>query len=175
MATLATDVAAAAALVPAISSANSSTNSAQRTASHALNQAKKYKYGPQICPFASQASAAANSASGAAASASAANDQLNAMVSTARKQISKLQDDDGNLASALAALPSYKPKGLPTDKQVTDSISSANTGIADALHSGNGAARTAGSKAASAQSAAASAQSLCAAAPQVKPSPTGKK
>jgi hypothetical protein len=171
MATLSSDVAAVSAAVPPITAANASAQSFKASANSNSAMARKHQYGPTICPLANAASAAANGASGASAAASAANDRLNALVATAKKQITKLSTDHGNLASATAALTSYQPNGLPTDKQVTDAITSANTAITDAIHSGNGAARTAVAKASSAQSAASSAQAACASAPQVNPSP----
>jgi hypothetical protein len=171
MATLDSEVAAVAAAVPPISAASSSAEAFRSTAHDALVHAKKHQYGPQICPFADEATANANSASGAAGSASAANDRLNALVATAKKQITKLTADHGSLTSAQAALPSYKPPGVPTDKEVSDFISSSNSSVTDSVHTGNGASRTAGNKASSAQSDASEARSVCAQAPQENPSP----
>jgi len=171
MATLSSDVAAVAAAVPPISAASTSAEAFRSTAHDALVHAEKHQYGPQICPFADEATSNANSASGAAASASAANDRLNALVATAKKQISKLSADHGTLTAAQAALPSYKPKGVPTDKEISDFISSSNASITDSVHDGNGASRTAGNKATSAQSDASEARSVCAKAPQENPSP----
>jgi hypothetical protein len=169
---LGADADAVTAAVGAVTSANSSADASKAAAHHALTEALKRKYAPQVCPLASESSASANAASGAAASAAAGDQNVTDLSSAVKKDIAKLTSDHGALAAAQAEIPSYKPKGLPTDDAVNTATTSANTAIGAAAHTSNGAARAAGTKASTAQGYASQAQAACNAAPSDKPSPT---
>lgn len=160
------------AMTAAVASVTAASDSAERykTAAHAaMKSAGSEKWGPRVCPFASSASSNAGAASGAAAAAAAAKDNVTALISTVKADLLQVSSEHGNLVELQTSLPSYKPKGVPSNKDVTDAITAANTAMETADQGANGAARAAASKAAVAQSYAAQAQSKCAAAPTSKP------
>lgn len=171
LAQLSKDVDAMSAAVPAVTSASNSAESFKSAAHSAMVSAGKHKYGPQICPFADSASANANAASGASAAASSAQAHVQDLITVVKADLLALSGSHGNLAELQAQLPNYKPKGVPSDKSVTDAITAANTAMEAADQGANGGARSAASKASAAQSYAAQAQAKCAAAPQENPSP----
>lgn len=160
------------AMTAGVAVVTAASDSAERykTAAHAaMKSAGKEKWAPRVCPFAASASSNAGAAGGASAAAAAAKDNVGALISTVKADLLQVSSEHGNLVELQTSLPSYKPKGVPTDKDVTDAITAANTAMETADQGANGAARAAASKASVAQTYAAQAQSKCAAAPTSKP------
>ncbi len=172
LAKLSKDVDATTAAVDAVNAAANAAGSEASLAQHYKSEALGHKYADAVCSFADQSSAAANSASAEAGAAASAQSDVDSLAAVVRQDITVLANDHGKLGQAQAAVPDYKPKGMPSDKAIDDAISSANSSITDAQHSANGASSAAGRKATTAQNDAAQAQSACANAPaRQSPSP----
>jgi hypothetical protein len=175
LAKLSKDSAAMNDAVATVTAASDSTERYKTAAHSAMKSAGSHKWGPQVCPFASSASSNAGAASGASAAAAAAKENVGALISVVKADLLQVGSEHGNLVELQTSLPSYKPKGVPSDKDVTDAITAANTAMETADQGANGAARAAASKASLAQSYAAQAQAKCAAAPTEKPSPSPRR
>jgi hypothetical protein len=172
LAKLASDSDAMTGGVAAVTAASDSAERYKTAAHAAMKSAGSLKWGPQVCPFAASASSNAGAASGASGAAAAAKDNVGALISTVKADLLQVSSEHGNLVELQTSLPSYKPDGVPSDKDVTDAINAANAAMETADQGANGAARAAASKAAVAQTYAAQAQAKCAAAPTSKPSPS---